>query len=93
MLADGSVVELNANSEVSVELLPQERRVSLRLGEAHFTVAPQIAEHGDALARRSFELMALRTPHHSLAEHTQVAASRATLLRRWQPHSGYLRLG
>jgi amidase len=53
-------------------------------GEARFTVAAQIAEHGDTLARRAFELMALRTPVASLAEHTQVAASRATLLRRWQ---------
>jgi transmembrane sensor len=43
VLADGSVVELNANSEVRVELLPQERRVALRLGEAHFTVAHDTA--------------------------------------------------
>ena len=39
VLADGSVVELNANSEVRVELLPNERRVALLQGEAHFTVA------------------------------------------------------
>jgi len=39
VLADGSVVELNANSEVRVELLPSERRVALQQGEAHFTVA------------------------------------------------------
>jgi transmembrane sensor len=39
VLADGSVVELNANSEVRVDLLPNERRVALVQGEAHFTVA------------------------------------------------------
>lgn len=39
VLADGSVVELNANSEVRVELLANERRVALVQGEAHFTVA------------------------------------------------------
>ena len=39
VLADGSVVELNAHSEVRVDLLPGERRVALVQGEAHFTVA------------------------------------------------------
>ena len=39
VLADGSVVELNANSVVRVDLLPNERRVALQRGEAHFTVA------------------------------------------------------
>lgn len=43
VLADGSVVELNANSEVRVELLPGERRVALLRGEAHFTVAHDTA--------------------------------------------------
>lgn len=43
VLADGSVVELNANSEVRVELLPGERRVALVQGEAHFTVAHDTA--------------------------------------------------
>jgi transmembrane sensor len=38
-LADGSVVELNANSKVRVQLLPNERRLALVEGEAHFTVA------------------------------------------------------
>ncbi|MSU53198.1 MAG: DUF4880 domain-containing protein [Opitutaceae bacterium] len=38
VLADGSVVELNANSEVRVDLLLNERRVGLVSGEAHFTV-------------------------------------------------------
>ena len=38
VLADGSVVELNANTEVRVELLPNARRVALMQGEAHFTV-------------------------------------------------------
>jgi ferric-dicitrate binding protein FerR (iron transport regulator) len=32
VLADSSVVELNANSEVRVDLLPQERRVALERG-------------------------------------------------------------
>lgn len=39
MLADGSVVELNASTEVSVDLAPRERRIALLRGEAHFTVA------------------------------------------------------
>jgi len=43
VLADGSVVELNANSEVRVDLLPNERRVALLQGEAHFTVAHDTA--------------------------------------------------
>ena len=43
VLADGSVVELNANSEVRVDLLPQQRRVALARGEAHFTVAHDTA--------------------------------------------------
>ncbi|MSU49874.1 MAG: DUF4880 domain-containing protein [Opitutus sp.] len=43
VLADGSVVELNANSEVRVDLLPNERRVALLQGEAHFTVARDTA--------------------------------------------------
>ncbi|MDP3069771.1 MAG: FecR domain-containing protein [Opitutaceae bacterium] len=43
VLADGSLVELNANSEVRVELLPNERRVALVRGEAHFTVAHDTA--------------------------------------------------
>jgi transmembrane sensor len=43
VLADGSVVELNANSEARVDLLPNERRVNLLRGEAHFTVAPDAA--------------------------------------------------
>ncbi len=43
VLADGSVVELNANSEARVELLADERRVALVQGEAHFTVAHDTA--------------------------------------------------
>lgn len=43
VLADGSVVELNSNSEVRVDLLPNARRVALVQGEAHFTVAHDTA--------------------------------------------------
>jgi transmembrane sensor len=43
VLADGSVVELNADSEVRVDLAPRERRVALVRGEAHFTVAHDTA--------------------------------------------------
>ncbi len=43
VLADGSVVELNANTEVRVDLAPAERRIALVSGEAHFTVAPDTA--------------------------------------------------
>ncbi len=38
-LEDGSLVELNASSEVEVDFSGPERRVQLRRGEAHFTVA------------------------------------------------------
>lgn len=38
-LADGSVIELNAETKVSVTLTPTNRRVELVAGEAHFTVA------------------------------------------------------
>ena len=39
ILEDGSIVELNAGAKVVVEFTPDERRVSLQRGEAHFTVA------------------------------------------------------
>jgi transmembrane sensor len=38
-LTDGSTIELNANSEVRVNFTPDERRVRLVRGEAHFVVA------------------------------------------------------
>ncbi len=38
-LTDGSTVELNAASAVSVQFTPAERRVELESGEAHFAVA------------------------------------------------------
>jgi transmembrane sensor len=38
-LNDGSVVNLNASSEVNVRLTASERRLTLAAGEAHFTVA------------------------------------------------------
>jgi transmembrane sensor len=38
-LADGSVAELNASSEIQVNYTPGDRRVQLVRGEAHFTVA------------------------------------------------------
>lgn len=38
-LADGSVLELNADSDVQVHFTPGERRVALERGEAHFSVA------------------------------------------------------
>ena len=43
VLADSSVVELNADSEILVDLAPRERRVTLVRGEAHFTVAHDTA--------------------------------------------------
>jgi len=42
-LADGSVVELNADTQVRVVLAPKDRRVELVAGEAHFTVAHDTA--------------------------------------------------
>ncbi|MBL9216033.1 MAG: FecR domain-containing protein [Opitutaceae bacterium] len=38
-LADGSVVDLNANSQVRVDFSAEERRIALGAGEAHFQVA------------------------------------------------------
>lgn len=38
-LEDGSIVELNAGAKISVKFTPEERRVLLEWGEAHFTVA------------------------------------------------------
>ena len=38
-LSDGSVMELNANTEVTVKFTPADRRVDLQRGEAHFMVA------------------------------------------------------
>jgi transmembrane sensor len=38
-LADGSLVQLNTNSDLRVEFKPHERRIILRRGEARFTVA------------------------------------------------------
>ncbi len=56
VLADGSVVELNANSEVRVDFAPGERRIALVVGEAHFTVAhdttrPFIVSAGHVVVR------------------------------------------
>ncbi|MFM9952600.1 MAG: FecR family protein [Opitutaceae bacterium] len=42
-LKDGSVVNLNVSSEVSVRLTAKERRVTLASGEAHFAVAHDTA--------------------------------------------------
>lgn len=42
-LNDGSVLNLNVSSEVSVRLTPNERRVTLASGEAHFAVARDTA--------------------------------------------------
>jgi transmembrane sensor len=42
-LSDGSLVELNSASEVSVRFTPTKRRVRLVRGEAHFTVARNAA--------------------------------------------------
>ena len=39
VLEDGSLIELNSDSEVGVLFTASERRVRLRRGEAHFTVA------------------------------------------------------
>ena len=56
----------------------------LAQGESRHTVAPQVARHGDAAARRAFELMMRRTPELDLRSLMTLAASRATFLRRWQ---------
>ena len=43
LLSDGSILELNANTEVRVSMLAQTRHVALVAGEAHFTVAHDAA--------------------------------------------------
>jgi len=55
-LPDGSVVELNGDSEVRVAFAPDLRRVRLVRGEAHFTVArdaarPFVTEAGEVAVR------------------------------------------
>lgn len=55
-LRDGSVLELNANTQIDVQLFPRQRRIALRSGEAHFTVAhdksrPFIVEAGGVAVR------------------------------------------
>ncbi len=55
-LEDGSMVELNSASEVTVRFSPRERRVRLVRGEAHFTVAknnarPFVVEAGGVAVR------------------------------------------
>ncbi len=55
-LADGSVVELNGDSQVQTEFTPEIRRIVLLKGEAHFTVAknprrPFIVVVGNAAVR------------------------------------------
>lgn len=55
-LTDGSVVELNADSEVQVAYVPAERRVRLVKGEAHFVVKkdaqrPFLVEAGTVTVR------------------------------------------
>ena len=55
-LPDGSVVELNGDSEVRVAFAPELRRVRLVRGEAHFTVArdparPFVTEAGEVAVR------------------------------------------
>lgn len=55
-LPDGSVVDINSGSELSVQFTPKERRIQLRRGEAHFQVAhntarPFIVTAGDVAVR------------------------------------------
>ncbi len=55
-LPDGSLVELNGDSEVRVAFAPELRRVRLVRGEAHFTVArdparPFVTEAGEVAVR------------------------------------------
>lgn len=53
-------------------------------GESRVSLADTVARHGDASARRAFELMMARTPVLDVAGLMRVSASRATLLRNWQ---------
>jgi transmembrane sensor len=59
-LPDGSLVELNAGAEVTPAFTPQERRVRLVRGEAHFTVAPD-REHPFVVEAGGVTLRALGT--------------------------------
>jgi transmembrane sensor len=55
-LRDGSVIDINVDSELSVEFTARERRLFLRKGEAHFQVAhdsarPFVVTSGDVSVR------------------------------------------
>lgn len=70
-LADGSIVGLNTNSIVEVDLTRRNRQIHLRKGEAHFQVAhdrsrPFLVHAGDAVVRAvgtEFEVRLLADQH------------------------------
>jgi transmembrane sensor len=70
-LADGSIVSLNTNSIVEVDLTRRNRQIHLRKGEAHFRVAhdrsrPFLVHAGDAVVRAvgtEFEVRLLADQH------------------------------
>ena len=70
-LADGSIVSLNTNSIVEVDLTRRNRQIHLRKGEAHFQVAhdrsrPFLVHAGDAVVRAvgtEFEVRLLADQH------------------------------
>ena len=53
-------------------------------GEARVTLQDQVMSLGDDLSRRAFALMMKRTPVLDTQSLMRIAASRATLLRKWQ---------
>lgn len=70
-LSDGSVLELNANSEVRVDFLPAERHVQLLRGEAHFTVAknpqrPFVVHAGTVAVRAVGTAFNVRLANHGV---------------------------
>ncbi len=70
-LADGSIVSLNTNSIVEVDMTRRNREIHLRKGEAHFQVAhdrsrPFLVHAGDAVVRAvgtEFEVRLLADQH------------------------------
>jgi len=87
-LPDNSVIDLNTGSEVSVQFTPQERRVILRKGEAHFQVAhnvarPFIVTAGDVSVRAVGTAFDVRLANEAVA--VAVVEGKVELARNSRP--------
>ncbi len=88
-LADGSIVSLNTNSIVEVDLTRRDRQIHLRKGEAHFRVAhdrarPFLVHAGDAVVRAvgtEFDVRLLADQHVDIVVNEGRVEVQATLSR------------